>query len=697
MREETKQTDALSPEIQDVMRNLVAAIRAVKLYPPNNPVYSQSVKKSYETLRHFLETTPEYHVEVQKTWFTYQHTPLGKDAQLNRAIVQDLFGKGIREVVFSNGMLESELMDLCRALALSSEELAMKSGISSILWEKGADHIKVTEAGLDEVITTKAEGGWADKTSAQSSTGIAEPAATKKTTGFPGRSLVLGDLLTDPSGFGASMVELAKQTRAEHETVEDRLFSLYQEAGRKIQKEEPGRVESLFEGLAKSVLALDPHYRDGFIAGKLYGELDSETASAQESEADQQLPSALQEIQTGRFPDTWSVQQVATLLKKASAKKTAPPTAPKSPAELETVPLSQDLVQMAKELAEYSPKEMAALKALSGAGMESDIIEAAVRTMIYLLSLVKNPRHTSPDAKEIARFSGVVHQLEDMLSYLLQKKDYAFATLIMKAFSIPVDPAFQPRIMEARRKTVSKPIIVAAIGDMRKHPKRSSEYQSAYTYVSASEREATEVLLELLAEEHDRSARLFYLDLVKNLSKNQIALLGEHLIDGRWYFVRNIVSILGESKADQAIAFLRKAADHENVRIRQEVIKGLTTIGGKKAAGVLAKFLRDKDADVQVMALRAFADIQGIGVEEVQPVVEFLEERPLKKKDLDLTLEAINVLGKTGGRDAAGVLKGYDRIRWWKSRKLQMQLKEAALRAVEDITRRKTDGGTRER
>jgi HEAT repeat protein len=232
---------------------------------------------------------------------------------------------------------------------------------------------------------------------------------------------------------------------------------------------------------------------------------------------------------------------------------------------------------------------------------------------------------------------------------------------------------------------------------MRKHPKRSSEYQSAYTYVAASEREATEVLLELLAEERDRSARLFYLDLVKNLSKNQIALLGEHLIDGRWYFVRNIVSILGESKADQAIAFLRKAADHENVRIRQEVIKGLTSIGGKKAAGVLAKFLRDKDADVQIMAIRAFADIQGIGAEEVQPVVAFLEERPLKKKDLDLTLEAINVLGKTGGRDAAGVLKGYDRIRWWKPRKLQMQLKEAALRAVEDITRRKTDGGTRER
>jgi hypothetical protein len=68
------------------MRNLVSAIRAVKLYPPNNPICSQSVKKSYEVLDHFLETTPEYHVGVQKTYFFYLHNPVGKDAQLNRAI-----------------------------------------------------------------------------------------------------------------------------------------------------------------------------------------------------------------------------------------------------------------------------------------------------------------------------------------------------------------------------------------------------------------------------------------------------------------------------------------------------------------------------------------------------------------------------------------------------------------------------------
>src|SRR5574337_979294 len=143
MNEAPTRSETLGPEIQEVMRNLVSAIRAVKLYPPNNPVYSQSVKKSYESLEHFLASVPLYQMGVQKTFFTYQQTPFAKDAQLNKPIVQDLFAKGIRQVEFDGGITAEELLSFYEALALSSEELAITGGISSILWEKGATHIKV--------------------------------------------------------------------------------------------------------------------------------------------------------------------------------------------------------------------------------------------------------------------------------------------------------------------------------------------------------------------------------------------------------------------------------------------------------------------------------------------------------------------------------------------------------------------------
>jgi HEAT repeat protein len=693
MQDEVKNLESVPPEVQDVMRSLIAGIRAVKLYPPNNPVYSQAVKKSYEVLDHFLKTAPEYPVGVLKTYFTYLHTPVGKDAQLNRAIAQDLFAKGVRKIVFSDGVTEDELLELYRALALSPEDMAMKSGIASILWEKGATHINVTEAGLDEVITTQTEGGWEAPAYAETPAGVLDPSTAKKEIAFAGRTLVLGDLVTDPAGFGAGMVELAQQTRGEHESTEDRLFALYHEAGRKIREERPDQSDTLFEGLAKSVLSLEPPYREGLIAGKLYAEMDSETVNEQKVELEEQVPNELHEILTGRFSNAWTVQQVTALLKKTSAKKITPPSPPTSPASLDAVPVPRDLLEIVKDLAEYTPEEMEELKTMSEVGMESDIIEAAVRTLIFLLPLVKNPDRSAPKEKEINLFSGVVHQLEDMLGYLLKKKDYDLAALIVRVFHMPVDPVFKPRMTEAIKKTASRAAIATTISDLQKFSKGSPEYVSAYSYLSTLEREATEVLLEILAEETDRSARVFLLDLLKDLGKNQLALIGDRLSDDRWYVVRNIVSILGESKTNQAIAFLQKAADHKDVRIRQEVIKGLISIGGKKAAGLLAKFLNDKDAEIQLMAIRGLTESEGVGAEEAKPLVAFLEDLPLKMKEREFTIEAIKALAKIGGPDAGESLKRYTRIRWWKPRKLQVELRAAALWAMEEIKRREGDGG----
>ncbi len=693
MPEELRQTETLSPEIHDVLRSLVSAIRAVKLYPPNNPVYSQSVTKSYEALARFLAEAPEYNVRVQKTNFTYRQTPIGKDGELNKTIAQDLYAKGLREITFSAGLREEELMGFCQVLALSAEELAIKSGISSILWEKDASHIKVTESGLDEVITTMTDSDREFTATATSSGGVEPPDTGKKKAGIPGKTLILGDLLSNPLAFGARMLELAKQTKTDRESVEDRLFNLYQQAGHKIRQGQPSQIEALFEGLAKSAMSLEQPYREGLIGGKLYGDMDADLAAEQEPQIENQLPSVLQEIQTGRFSNAWTVQQVATLLKRSSSKKIELPTPPITAAALVAAPIPGDLNDIALQLSEYSSEEMIELKVLSDAGMEKDIIEGAIRTLIQLIPIVKNPQHSVPSEQEINFFSGIVHQLEELLSYFLSKKEYEQAARIIRAFQTSVDPVFKPRMDEALKKAGSKTAIVTAIGELRKNSKSSPAYVNAYAYVSILERESTDVLLEILAEEQDRSARFFYLDLVKDVGRNQITLLGERLLDERWYLVRNIVSILGESKTEQAVALLRRAADHANIKIRLEVIKALILIGGKKAISVLAKLLRDKNEVVQVTAIRAFADFPGIGVEESAPLVAYLEGRELKKKEQELTLEAIRALGKIGGRDAAEFLKSYTRIRWWKSRKLQRDLRDAANKSMEEISERQGNGG----
>ncbi len=684
MQKNIKQEEALSPEIQEILRSIISAIRAVKLYPSNNPVYSNSVKKSFEALNNFLQTNDEYHIGVQKTFFSFKNTPFAKENDLNKPIAQDLFTKEIREISFLNGLTEAELLSFYQTLALTIDECKIKGGISSVLWEKDLAHIRITEAGLDDVITTKLTRGLEKKEYTEEH----EKLVVKNATGFPGRTLVLTDLSENPFSFSANMIELAKQTKATYETVEERLFALYKEAGERIDKEHPSERETLYDGLAKSVLALDPQYRNSFIVGKLYGELDAEMENEETNQGGEYLPSIVHEVKTGRLSETWTMQQMATLLKKTAIKQIAASPKSEVTTNIEAVPLPHDLIEIAKNIAVYNVEDMEELQALNNAGSEMDIICSSVQALIALLPLVKNPQHANPEENDITFFSEVIHQIENALEYFLKKNDYEYTTRIIQALHYPAEAFFQPMLTEALKKAASKSSIIAAIGEMRKNPKDSSRYISAHSYLATFEREATPVLLELLAEEQHRATRIFYLDLVKDVGKNQIALLGKHLSDVRWYFVRNIINIIGENKTDEAILFLKRAAKHKEVRIRQEVIYALIGIGGKKGAVVLASFLEDNDNEVKTMAIRAFASLSDISPGDAKPLMDFLDKQPLKKKEQNFTIEAIKALGKIGDRDADIFLEKYNHIRWWKSRKLQKELRAAALQAREEISRR---------
>ncbi|MEK6744470.1 MAG: HEAT repeat domain-containing protein [Nitrospirota bacterium] len=704
MQDNPGQTDPLSPEIQEVMRSFVAAARAVKLYPQNNPIYMQSVKKSFESLDNFLKHTIRFSVGIQKAYFLYENTPVAKETQLNRTIAQDLFGKGFREILFLEGLTEEELLGFYAALSLSQEEQALRSGIVSILWEQGSTHIKITEAALEDVITTHPDMSKLGEGEERSTVQIS-PDVARKEIRIAGRTLVLGDLMDDPVRFAASMVGIARETLGENESIEDRLHALYQEAGKEIQGMPQEQQGALFQGLAKSVLAMDPEHRDKFIAAKLYAGMDGDQVREQSEQTDavegptggplshSHIPEELHEIVTGRFSKQWTVHQIAELLKRAAAKKIEAPAPAVDPTMIEAVPVSADLYTIAKELAEYSPEEMETLKAISGVGMEPDIIEASVRTLIFLITLVKRPGRPEALEKTVSRFSSVVRQLEDSLTYLLKGKDYDLATIIVRALHLPVDPLFKPRLNEAIKKASSQDILSAVVTHMRSNQKASPDYLSAYAYLQVLDQEAMPGLLDILSVEKDRAIRKYLVEILKDLGRKQISLIARHLTDGRWYVVRNIVNILGDSKSEEAISYLERVADHKQVQIRQEVIKGLISIGGKKAAVLLTRFLRDRDPDVQIAAVRAIAIVHGAGRSEAQTLADFLLDRPVRKKENELTVEVIKALEKIGDQEIAEFLKRYTRIKWWRSRKPQEELRTVAVVAIDTIGRRLGDVG----
>ena len=685
-----QQADSVPSEIQAVIRAMVSAVHAVKLYPSNNPVYIQSVTKSYKIMEQALQLLPEIRVAVQKANFSYNRHPVGRDVNTFKGVVGDLFAKGIREILFTRGITEKELVDFYAVISLSQEQMKQNNGLASLVWEKGFTHVTIQEASLDEVVFAQ-EGSATIGEEHQAKAALSRKELEEQVKGKAievfQRRVMLVDIAADPSRFGAMMVEQVKQSGGTPEQQGERLFDAYRETGRQVIKTLPQNRDALFSAMAESVLSLEPPYKEGLIAGKLYVELDRQSIQQQKTDLLDHLPYGLHEVVSGRFSRLWTVPQVSSLLMKASQQVPAPGR------EAEDTALPAELYALAREMAEYTPEEMEALKTIAEYGGEADVIEATVRTLIYILPHAHSPFLAMNPEKEQSLFAGIVRHLEDLLSLLLNKKDYVLAELVLRALRIPVDPVLRPRLAEALKKAGGRKMISRVIDDIRTFRADSPEYQAVYSYLSLLDREATPVLLEILAEEEDRTVRKQLITVLKGLGKNQLALLGEKLSDERWYFVRNIVSILGESRKDEVVAYLEKVTEHKNFQIRQEVVRALIAIGGKKAAELLTRFLNDKDIDIQFMAIRGLGTLPGAGDPEALSLITFLGTGALKGISHELKKEAIESIGRIGGTGSSGFLRKYTKVKWWRPRKPQEELSIAARQAIDAIERRRKDAG----
>ena len=677
MSQGSEHTEAIPPEMQEVIRAVVAAIRAVRLYPSKNPVSVQSVGKSYEVVNHYLAMNRECRFGVQKTDMTYQQSALGGDTHLHRGIASDLYAKGVREIIFTPGLTETELLDFYTVISSPLDIIHGTAGLESLLWEKDLRHVVVKMASLGEVVRQDLAGEHPDITIDRKER--EEELQGRSITLF-GSTVMLSDIVDDAVRFGTLMLEQAKQTGGSMKMQTDCLFDSYRQAGRQVVSALHEKKDPVFRAMAASILAMDPAYREELIAKRLYAECDKMTVENLQNHQEKDVPYDLHEVLSSRFPGTWAVPQVSALLVKISV---APPSS-RSPQKEQRL-LTPDLYAIAREMSGYTPEEMESLRSISDFGVEADILEAVVRTLIYALPMVHNPFAPLAMDRALSQFSSVVSQLEAVLSLLLERKDYILASLVIRSFRIPVPPEFRPRLAEAVKRAGDKKTLMRLMADLRTFSKPSEEYEAAYSFLSLLDREATPVLLEMLAEEDDRPRRKLLIQVLKDLGKSQIAILGERLSDERWYFVRNIVSILGESKGEEVISYLEKVADHKNFQIRQEVVRALLSIGGGKTADLLIRFLRDEDIDIRFMALRGLGSLSVAGEKVEQALISFLRNGWTKRINPELKLEAIGSLARVGGENAASFLVRFTKRRWWNGRKSQKRVIAAARNAIHEI------------
>ncbi len=137
-------------------------------------------------------------------------------------------------------------------------------------------------------------------------------------------------------------------------------------------------------------------------------------------------------------------------------------------------------------------------------------------------------------------------------------------------------------------------------------------------------------LINILGELKTIHTRKLVIDALVDLGKKNTSFFYEGLNDSRWYVVRNMVHILRKIGEKSAINYLLKPLEHEDIRVKKEVIRTLGDLGGDKALTALRKCIHDNNIHLRRTALNALVNM---GTEAAKQIImEQISDKQFNEK-----------------------------------------------------------------
>jgi hypothetical protein len=149
-------------------------------------------------------------------------------------------------------------------------------------------------------------------------------------------------------------------------------------------------------------------------------------------------------------------------------------------------------------------------------------------------------------------------------------------------------------------------------------------------------RHGVEILLDLLAAEEDRQRRALLLGALRRIGPDHPDAVVPRLRDGRWYVVRNAVSILGSAPNPAVLGRLAEVASHPSSEVRREVPDALASAGAAEAAPYLQRLAIEGPGDLRGPALASLSTLVGPGATEgLVEVARRVRDRSLRTRAIE--------------------------------------------------------------
>ena len=218
-----------------------------------------------------------------------------------------------------------------------------------------------------------------------------------------------------------------------------------------------------------------------------------------------------------------------------------------------------------------------------------------------------------------SEYAETVRLISDAFRYCVKNGNLRGAVEILAAAKRPLpgakDESGAKKELERLFAFACCPEVVGMLGE-RLDSGEIADQEAFAEYVRHLDKKAVPSFITILGELKTIEARKKVINALVFLGEKDIQALAKGLSDSRWYVVRNIIYIFRRIGDKRAIEFLVRAAHHQDVRVRMEVLKALGELEGQGMVSVLEEALEDPETSIRMSAVRALARTKNASAKE---------------------------------------------------------------------------------
>jgi hypothetical protein len=563
------------PLIERFVRQLIVANKAVQLYPPGSHIPFENATAALTALEEAVAEYPELTLVVTKLGLYFGQAPIFPAQLTFMAFSQELYNRRLALVRFHAGASAEDLIEFLTVLKSSPDEVAAAGGYAAMLWEAGVTAVTVVETQVTLIDQAPpgdgdGEGGDAPIATVQKRSNAPRTRERIEITRVFGNEREVREYLTqrvDERGHPIALAATAKRfTELAH-----------------IADETSGqRSDDTVRMFAQALWAIDPTLRAELLETQILPEAKTSDSLANTvkridlGEMIRMLAQGETEFDSRRTGFTRALRNLAQITQAerselAEAASDALSGEGISDAEIghiisDATPTRLTVRQLPGSQSRSMDGAASAVLRLIDHARVSDAADASRDP--ELAELQREAARGVRDADVIAtlvslatidpsehQFDTTMKALEDTLDSLLERGEIETAADAARSLLDACDehenllPSQCERMREAVARLARPDEIRTLTHTLRMYSAGQSEHDAAHELLGTLGKLAVEPLLEQLANEPDRAERKALVDLLSENAAGYVDVLAASVGDSRWYFVRNVVSILGSVKS----------------------------------------------------------------------------------------------------------------------------------------------------